>query len=92
MRFQWDENKAAKNAAKHRVSFYEAALVFRDAFAIESLDQRKDYGEDRFIITGVSDDQLLTVVYTEREDAIRIISARRASKHERENYYRRNGR
>jgi uncharacterized protein len=92
MRFQWDEKKASGNEAKHRVTFLNATLVFRDAFAIEHLDQRMDYGEDRFIITGISRGQLLTVVYTEREDAIRIISARKACNHEREDYYRRNGR
>jgi uncharacterized protein len=92
MRFQWDEKKSATNEAKHKVAFVNATLVFCDAFAIERLDQRKSYGEDRIIITGLSRGQLLTVVYTEREEAIRIISARKASKHEREDYYFRNGR
>ncbi len=89
-KFEWDESKAASNYAKHGVGFGEASRVFRDLFGIEVLDDRKDYGEERFIRTGMAGDRLLTVVYTERGENIRIISAREAGKYERKNYYSQN--
>ena len=49
--FEWDEVKAAANYAKHGVSFEAATKAFKDAFAIERLDDRRDYGEDRYILT-----------------------------------------
>jgi uncharacterized DUF497 family protein len=66
----------------------------RDRFAIEDLDQSEDYGEDRFIIIGMSGGHLLTVVFTERADPdrIRIISTRRSTKNEEEDYYSQNPR
>jgi len=84
--FEWDNAKAAENIRNHGVRFAEAVLAFRDNFAIDYLDDI-DYGEDRFIHIGRSGGQLLTIVYTERADRIRIISARRSTKHEQENYY-----
>ena len=65
--FEWDDAKAAENDAKHGVSFEMATLVFKDPFAIERLDDREKYGEDRFILSGLAKDALLTVVHTERE-------------------------
>lgn len=88
--FEWDEEKAASNYAKHGVSFDAAIKVFRDPFAIEKSDDRQDYGEERLILTGMADSLLLTVVYTERGEKTRIISARRVTKHERDDYYRQN--
>ncbi|MBX9826313.1 MAG: BrnT family toxin [Xanthobacteraceae bacterium] len=85
--FEWDEAKAAENYAKHGVSFEVASLVFEDPFAIERLDDRDDYGEDRFILTGMAEGALLTVVYTERSGRVRIISARQATKHEQDEYF-----
>jgi uncharacterized DUF497 family protein len=65
--------------------------VFGDHFAVERHDPASAvYGEDRFLITGVAARQLVTVVYTERGASIRIISARRASKGEYDDYYRQN--
>ena len=61
--FEWDEAKAADNYAKHGVSFELAVKVFRDPFGIERLDDREDYGEDRFILIGTAEGALLTVVY-----------------------------
>jgi uncharacterized DUF497 family protein len=59
--------------------------------AIERLDDREDYGEERFIIIGMdAGETLLCVAYTEREDRIRIISARRATQHERDDYFQQN--
>jgi uncharacterized DUF497 family protein len=86
MRFEWDSAKAHANERKHAVSFEEAASIFR-GFCIERPDARRDYGEARFIALGVdSNGVMLNVVYTHRGEAIRIISAWKASKHEREAY------
>lgn len=85
--FEWDEVKAEDNYAKHGVTFELAKRVFEDPFAIEFLDDREDYGEERFVIIGSADAQVLYVAYTERDDAIRIISARRATKHEQKAYF-----
>jgi len=86
LEFEWDVNKAALNLGKHRVSFPQAVLAFRDRFAIEWLDDRRDYAENRFIHLGLSEGHLLTIVFTERADRIRIISARRATKDEQAYY------
>jgi uncharacterized protein len=83
--FEWDDAKAAENIRKHGVRFEEAVAAFRDKFAIDYFDDT-DYGEDRFIHIGLSGGQLLTIVYTELADRIRIISARRSTKHEDEDY------
>ena len=91
MKFEWDENKAKANLRLHGVSFELAQTVFRDAFAVERLDDRKDYGEERFIIIGMATGHvILFVAYTERTDRIRIISARRATHYEEEDYFRQN--
>jgi uncharacterized protein len=90
--FEWDEGKAAANLRKHGISFFEAISAFRDLFAAEYLDGRKDYGEDRFILIGMAGGQLLTVAFTERADRVRIISARRSTKYEEELYYSQNPR
>ena len=86
--FEWDVAKARSNLAKHGVSFEAARLVFDDLLAIERLDSGGARAEVRFVITGMANDVVLTVVYTERGDRIRIISARKATKHEQEEYYR----
>ena len=88
--FEWDEAKAAENYAKHGVSFETAIEVFKDPFAAERLDDREGYGEDRFILIGTAEGVLLTVVHTERNDRIRIISARRATKHEQDDTFTEN--
>ena len=75
----------------HGVSFELAKTVFKDPFAIERLDDREDYGEERFVIIGMAEGHvLLFVAYTEREGRIRIISARRVTQHEQDDYYRQN--
>jgi uncharacterized protein len=88
--FQWDDTKASDNFAKHSVSFESAKNVFSDPFAIEQLDDRQDYGEERYTIIGMVDDRLLFVAFTMREDAIRIISARAAEPFERREYHEQN--
>jgi uncharacterized DUF497 family protein len=89
--FEWDEAKAAANCDKHGVSFSRARLIFADPFGVAEYDDRDDYGEDRFARVGMVEDTLLFVSYTERDERIRIISARRATKHEQDDYYQQNG-
>jgi uncharacterized DUF497 family protein len=91
--FDWRDiaSKAARNLRDHGVSFELATTVFTDPFAIERIDDREDYGEERFILTGMAKGNiLLLVVYTERQGRIRIISARRATKREQDDYFRQN--
>jgi len=85
--FEWDEAKAGENYAKHGVSFETAIKVFSDPFGIERLDDREDYGEARFILIGTAEEAVITVVYTERDGRLRIISARRATRHEQNDYF-----
>jgi uncharacterized DUF497 family protein len=86
MKFEWDAAKALVNERKHAVSFEEAASVFR-GFYLDRSDARRNYGEPRFIALGLdSNGVVLSVVYTWRGEDIRIISAWKASKHERETY------
>jgi hypothetical protein len=88
--FEWDEAKAARNFRAHRVRFEQAAVACCDAFAVEWIDARADYGEERIGLLGLYGREVLYVVYTERGQGIRIISARRAERHEQDKYYREN--
>jgi uncharacterized DUF497 family protein len=88
--FEWDTDKEAANLQKHGVSFAQAVAAFLDPFAVDWIDDREDYGEERVILLGLTDGQVLTVVYTGRDARIRIISARRATKYEQEIYIREN--
>ena len=88
MTFEWDESKAASNLTKHRVSFVAARNVFTDERHIIEDVTKPEYGEARFKAIGLVDDVLLvTVIYTDRDERIRIISARRANKREQRKYY-----
>lgn len=85
--FEWDPLKAASNLRKHGVAFDEATTAFRDPFSISIFDPDPSYDEDRYVLVGRSDrGRLLVVVHTEREDAVRVISARFATRHERQTY------
>ena len=88
--FEWDAAKAAANRRKHRVSFAQAAQAFLDPFAVEWIDARETHGEERSVLLGMSAGVLLNLVCTERSDRIRIISARRATRHEQVHYLRQN--
>jgi uncharacterized protein len=89
--FEWHDAKAEANLNAHGVNFELARDVFKDPLRIEFLDDREDYGEDRFLTIGMADGQiLLFVTYTEREERIRIISARRATQREQDDYFRQN--
>lgn len=88
--FEWGEDKAARNLRKHHIRFEDALPAFRDPFAIEFEDDRFDYGEPRYILIGMVEPDVLVVVHTERNDRIRIISARKAEPNERRWYYESN--
>ena len=88
--FEWDNRKAAANERKHAVTFDMARDVFMDPFAIDEVDERADYGEQRFVTTGMVEGRLLFVAYTMRSDRIRIISARGAEPHEQRRYHEEN--
>ena len=90
LKFEWDAAKAKSNFKAHGVSFESAKRVFDDAFAIARVDDREHYGEERFAIIGMAGQALLFVAYTEREGRIRIISARKATKHEQNRYFSEN--
>lgn len=87
MEFEWDRDKAAANLRKHGVSFEEASSVFGDALAITFNDPLHSVGEHRYLAFGVSHSGVLLVVsFAERRKRIRIISARRATRAERNIY------
>jgi uncharacterized protein len=88
--FEWDRDKASANWRDHGVTFDQALKAVRDAFAIEAIDERENYGEERVNLIGMCDGTLLNVTYTDRGERIRIISARRAQRHEQDNYFRAN--
>jgi uncharacterized protein len=85
MGFQWDPDKSAANEAKHGITFMQAAQIFRGP-VLKRPDDRKEYGEQRFIALGAYDGEVLRVVFTERDGDIRLISAWRAGRHDRERY------
>jgi hypothetical protein len=86
--FEWDQEKAESNLRKHGVSFEEASTVFKDTLSRTIYDPlHSSFREQRFVTIGLSGcDQLLVVVHCDRGKKIRIISARRATRRERQNY------
>ncbi len=92
MKFEWDQRKALSNEEKHGISFSEATTVFGDPMELTIADPDHSMGEFRFLSIGRSSlGNLLVVSYTEREENhIRIISARRATKHEQKHYEQNN--
>ncbi len=89
MKFEWDENKNLINKQKHKISFETAAYVFDDPYYIEMFDFEHSGDEDRYIAIGKVG-EVLFVVFTERKDSIRLISARLATNVERSLYYDQN--
>lgn len=86
MKFEWDEAKNESNIRKHEVDFADAVSIFSQT-SLTEYDDRTDYGEDRWITIGMLNNMILVVVWTERRpNTIRIISARRANRHERKRY------
>ena len=86
MLFEWDEGKAARNAAKLGVPFEYAVRVFLDPHRLDSEDTRRDYSEQRRLSLGEIDGRLFAVAYTPRGTVIRLISARKANEREQRRY------
>ena len=87
MDLEWDAEKARRNAAKHGVTFDEAATVFSDPFELTVFDPDHSTAEDRYVSVGTSGSgNLLVVGYTERRGKIRLIFARRATMREQMDY------
>ncbi len=85
--FEWDSEKERKNIRKHEVSFDEASSIFDDPMFITVIDEEHSTDEERYITIGLSNkNRLLLVAHTERDDRIRIISARKATKNEEKFY------
>jgi uncharacterized DUF497 family protein len=86
MKFEWDEDKNQANIRRHRIDFADVPPVF-DGPMVVALDTRKNYGEDRLIGIGLLINSVVVIVFVERTaDTIRIISARKADRHEREKF------
>ena len=87
MQFEWNKNKAVSNLSKHGVSFEEAKTVFEDPLYVDFYDPDHSEDEERYLIVGESNrGRLLIVSYTEREDSIRLISARELTRTEQKAY------
>jgi len=87
MPFEWNNDKAASNLSKHKVSFEEAKTVFDDPLYVDFYDPDHSEYEERYLIVGESSrGRFLIVSYTERGDLIRLISAREVTRTEREAY------
>ena len=84
--FVWNEAKRLTNLQKHGIDFRDAARIFR-SFTLTAEDDRESYGERRYLTLGLLEDQVVSVAHTERGGEIRIISIRKATKHEAEFYF-----
>ncbi len=85
--FEWDDEKARTNLQKHGIGFDEASTIFDDPLFITALDDEHSIDEERYITIGLSSKQrILMVAHTERNENIRIISARKATKNEEKFY------
>ena len=86
MKFEWDENKRLSNLRKHKIDFVDAEKIFYGT-TITIEDDRESYGEQRFVTFGNLQGCVVAVVHTETDETIRIISMRKATKHEERGYY-----
>jgi uncharacterized DUF497 family protein len=86
--FEWDEAKARSNLKKHGISFPYGTLAFLDSQRFERAERAVEYGEERWSITALVEQSEIVVVFTERGDRVRIISARRATPDERADYWK----
>ncbi len=86
MDFEWDEAKRLANILKHGIDFDDAVRIFA-GWVIHSEDQRRDYGERRYLAFGELDGRVIQIVYTLRNGRHRLISARRARRNERRAYH-----
>lgn len=86
MEFEWDETKRLSNLRKHGIDFIDVPIIF-DGDIVTFEDDRLNYGEQRFVTLGLLQGLVMTVVHTEREEYIRIISVRKATKYEQKIYF-----
>ncbi len=86
MDFEWEAAKETSNREKHGIDFVAAMTVFNDPHHLEEDSSRPEYGEQRTRAIGIVNELIFTVIYTNRQDRRRIISARRARRDERERY------
>jgi uncharacterized DUF497 family protein len=84
--FVWNEAKRLTNLRKHGIDFCDAARIFR-GFTLTAEDDRESYGERRYLTLGLLEDQVVSVAHTERGGEIRIISIRKATRHEARFYF-----
>jgi len=87
VRFEWDETKRLVNIKIHAIDFVDLEVLFEGA-TVTVLDDRFDYGEERFVTLGLLNGVALVVIHTENDEVIRIISARKATKYEERNYFK----
>ncbi len=87
--FEWDDKKNEINVVRHGIRFEQAALIFDDENRLEFYDEDHSQVEERINVIGLVE-KILFVVYTERKFSTRIISARKATKEEADEYYHRN--
>ena len=88
VRYEWDDGKAAVNLRKHGVDFVDSIAALEDPNRVEEIDTQFVYGEERIQVIGRALDNVLFVIVTLRdEDTCRIISARKATRHEQDRYY-----
>ncbi|MFS8117985.1 MAG: BrnT family toxin [Microcoleus sp.] len=87
MEFEWNPDKADLNLRKHNISFHEATTIFNDSLSVTFPDPDHSIGEERYVIIGMSElGKLLIVSHTDRENRIRIITARTANRQEKRFY------
>ena len=84
--FSWSETKRLTNLRKHGIDVRDASKIFR-GFTVTAEDDRESYGERRFLTLGLLEEQVMSVAHTERGEDIRIISIRKATKHEARFYF-----
>lgn len=85
MNFSWDENKRRANLRKHGLDFKDASQVF-DGFTFTFEDDRFQYYEQRFVTLGILQNMVTVIIHTESDETIRVISMRKATKHEQKIY------
>ena len=87
MRFEWDEKKRLIHIRRHGIDFVDAESIF-DSETYTVVDERFDYGEVRWLTLGIVKGRILAVIHLEDDDLIRIISVRKAERHEQETYFK----
>lgn len=87
MEFEWDEAKRRSNLRKHGIDFVGVEQLFAGV-TVTILDDRADYGEERFVTFGLLDGRVVAVAHTESDEVIRIISVRKATKNEEDGYFK----